>query len=75
MSHTVHCFIPAAYTSLIKYEWATNLHKNSCNFTEKLLWMCNKYHKNFGVKSSTHDLLKITQDSILKSVLTEIHAT
>ena len=32
-------------------------------------------HKNFGVKASTHDLLKITQDSILKSVLTEIHAT
>ena len=26
MSLTVHCFIPAAYTSLIKYEWATNLH-------------------------------------------------
>ena len=32
------------------------------------------HHKNFGVKASTHDLLKITQDSILKSVLTEIHA-
>ena len=33
------------------------------------------HHKNFGVKASLHDLLKITQDSILKSVLTEIHAT
>ena len=32
-------------------------------------------HKNFGVKAYTHDLLKITQDSILKSVLSEIHAT
>ena len=32
-------------------------------------------NKNFGVKESTHDLLKIMQDSILKSVLTEIHAT
>ena len=33
------------------------------------------HHKNFGVKASTHDFLKIMQDSILKSVLTEIHAT
>ena len=32
-------------------------------------------HKNFGVKAYTHDLLKITQGGILKSVLTEFHAT
>ena len=37
--------------------------------------MSSIYHKNFGVKASTHDLLKITQDSILKTVLTEIHVT
>ena len=32
-------------------------------------------YKNFGIKKSTHDLLKITQGSILKSVLTEFLAT
>ena len=32
------------------------------------------YHKNFGVKEYTHDLLKIIQGSMLKSVLTEFHA-
>ena len=32
MSHTVHCFIPAAYASLIKYEWAINSHPNFMEF-------------------------------------------
>ena len=37
--------------------------------------MSSIYHKNFRVKEQTHDLLKIIQDNILKSVLTEFHAT
>ena len=36
--------------------------------------MSSIYHKNFGVKAQTHDLLKIIQDNILKSVLTDFHA-
>ena len=32
MSHTVHCFIPAAYTSLIKYEWPINSHPKFMKF-------------------------------------------
>ena len=36
--------------------------------------MSSIYYKNFGVKAQIHDLLKIIQDNVLKSVLTEFHA-
>ena len=32
MSLTVHCFIPTAYTLLIKYKWAINSHPNFMKF-------------------------------------------
>ena len=72
---TVHCSIPTAYAPFVKYKRAVQTHPIVMKFYRTTSLYVQYISEKFRSQRITHDLLKIIQDNVLKSVLTEFHAT